>query len=118
MNHVLPTLHDTHLGCSLAGYGLNALLWLQDALKAEAVAAGKDYGEGATYEDATKTSFADLFKKVRSDSQQSTRNSCLAASAYIYFECPAWYVIMEAPATFLQHDVASYASCPGMCVAT
>lgn len=71
---------------------------LQDALKAEAVAAGKDYGEGATYEDATKTSFADLFKKVRSDSQQSTWNSCLAASAHIHwFECPAWYVIMEAP---------------------
>jgi hypothetical protein len=38
----------------------------QDALKAEAEAAlGKDYVEDASYQEATKTSFADLFKKVR-----------------------------------------------------
>lgn len=44
------------------------LLWCgQDALKSEAAELGKDYLADAGYEEAIKTSFADLFKKVRRD---------------------------------------------------
>jgi hypothetical protein len=63
--------------------------FLQDALKAEAEAT-LDYVEDASYQEATKTSFADLFKKVC--------GSCFLINAHVRL-----WVLCLAPAGMPQH---------------